>query len=216
MSNHSRTARKKFHFIYVTTCFVSGRYYIGMHSTDDLDDGYIGSGKRLWQSIKKHGREQHKLEILEFLPTRAALRVREAEHVNEERIKLDPFCMNIAEGGQGGWEHVNAAGLNGKNFKSPDEQRKYGVRGQKVLKALWTDPTYKAKRSAISRDICDTERLTFKGRKHSEETKKQMSVSHQGKHAGEKNHQFGTKWSAERRAKVAATWLLKESIYDRS
>lgn len=28
-----------------------------MHSTDNLDDGYVGSGKRLWNSIKKHGKE---------------------------------------------------------------------------------------------------------------------------------------------------------------
>jgi len=92
-------SRAKFHFIYVTTCLVNDRYYIGMHSTDDLDDGYIGSGKRLWYSINKHGLEQHKLEILEFLPSREQLKIREAEHINEERIKLDPYCMNLALGG---------------------------------------------------------------------------------------------------------------------
>jgi len=101
------TSRAKFHYIYVTRCLITDRYYIGMHSTDNLDDDYIGSGKRLWQSIKKHGREQHICEILEFLSTREELRLREAEHVNEERLKLDPYCMNLALGGEGGWERCN-------------------------------------------------------------------------------------------------------------
>lgn len=101
------TARKKHHIIYKTTCLISGRYYIGLHSTDNLDDGYTGSGKRLWQSIKKHGIENHRCEIIEHLPSRIALRAREAELVTEELIG-DPMCMNIALGGGGGWEHVNA------------------------------------------------------------------------------------------------------------
>ena len=44
---------KKYHFIYKTTNLLSGKYYIGMHSTDNLDDGYLGSGYRLRLAIKK-------------------------------------------------------------------------------------------------------------------------------------------------------------------
>lgn len=98
--------RRKFHIIYRTTCLITNRYYIGMHSTDNLNDGYIGSGKRLWQSIKKHGAENHRCEILEYLPSRAALREREA-YIVSEQLCADPQCMNLALGGYGGWEHVN-------------------------------------------------------------------------------------------------------------
>ena len=42
-------------FIYKTTNLINGKYYIGMHSTDNLEDVYIGSGKRLWFSIKNYG-----------------------------------------------------------------------------------------------------------------------------------------------------------------
>lgn len=57
--------QKQYHFIYKTTCLVTGRYYVGMHSTDNLDDGYLGSGKLLGYSVAKHGKENHKREIVE-------------------------------------------------------------------------------------------------------------------------------------------------------
>ena len=38
---------KTYHYIYRTTCLVTGKFYVGMHSTDNLDDGYLGPGKIL-------------------------------------------------------------------------------------------------------------------------------------------------------------------------
>lgn len=91
---------RKYHVIYKTTCLVTNRYYIGMHSTDDLNDGYVGSGTRLWRSIKKYGKDQHKCEILENLPTREAASLREKELIDPV-WRTDPMCMNIGKGGEG-------------------------------------------------------------------------------------------------------------------
>ncbi len=90
--------QRKFHYIYKTICLINGKFYYGMHSTDDLEDGYIGSGTHLWHSIKKHGRENFKLEILEFCSDRESLRTREREVVNE-KLLADPMCMNLTLGG---------------------------------------------------------------------------------------------------------------------
>ena len=49
--------QKKYHFIYKTTDTRNGNFYIGMHSTKNLNDGYIGSGTRLKHLIYKHGKE---------------------------------------------------------------------------------------------------------------------------------------------------------------
>ena len=102
-----RADKRKYHYIYKTTCLITNRYYIGMHSTENLEDGYIGSGKRLWHSIKKHGKENHVCEILEFLPGRKELAAREAQLVNEELLD-DDLCMNLNVGGNGGWHACNA------------------------------------------------------------------------------------------------------------
>jgi uncharacterized cupin superfamily protein len=71
-----------------------------MHSTDSLNDGYLGSGSELSRSIKKYGKECHITKIKEFVPNRKKLRKREAEVVNEEMLK-NPLCMNLCKGGKG-------------------------------------------------------------------------------------------------------------------
>ena len=97
-----RADKRKYHFIYKTTNVITNKFYIGMHSTNKLEDGYIGSGKRLWYSINKYGKENHKCEILEFVEDRKLLAKREAEIVTEEFL-LDPLCLNLKVGGSGGF-----------------------------------------------------------------------------------------------------------------
>ena len=46
-----------FYYTYKTTNSVNGHYYIGVHKTEDFNDGYIGSGTVLKKAIKKHGKE---------------------------------------------------------------------------------------------------------------------------------------------------------------
>lgn len=89
---------KKYHFIYKTTAKFNGKYYLGMHSTDDLNDGYLGSGKRLLQDVKKYGADQYEREIIEFCDTREELEKREKIIVNENTID-NWHCLNLILGG---------------------------------------------------------------------------------------------------------------------
>lgn len=188
--------RRKHHVIYKTTCLVTGRYYIGMHSTDDLGDGYIGSGKRLWQSIKKHGAEQHVCEVLEHLPSRQALRSREAELVNEELLN-DMLCMNIALGGEGGWEQVNLR-------KTPEERRAAGLAGGFANKHLWSNETRERVRMISSKLMKalrakQTREEELASIRHASEfartpeANEKRSITMKAK-PNSSNSQFGTKW----------------------
>ncbi len=161
---------RKFHYIYKVTR-ADGKYYIGAHSTDDLDDGYFGSGMLLRKSIVKHGIEQHSIEILEFLHNRQCLMAREKELVNEDIIN-DPLCFNIQLGGGGG--------DNGSFTRLTFEQK------SRASKTSWMrNSTMK-----LVRTPQHGEYNPMFGKKHSEETKLKQSASH----TGEKNSQHGTCW----------------------
>lgn len=93
---------KKYHIIYKTTCLITKKYYIGMHSTDDLEDGYMGSGKALRYSLKVYGKENHKVEILEMVESSELLAEREKSIVTLSKVR-NGKCMNLKVGGIGGF-----------------------------------------------------------------------------------------------------------------
>lgn len=167
-----RASRRKYHFIYKTTCIITNKFYCGMHSTDNLDDGYLGSGRKLWYSINKHGKENHKIEILEFLETREELKNKEAEIVNENLLN-DPLCMNLKLGGEGG----------GKFWSDEHRQKcchagalkSLEIRRNRHIDKLKNDPLYKEK--WIS-SLLNSNNRGFSGKTHSEETKQKMRKPH--------------------------------------
>ena len=91
---------KKYHFIYKITCVLNGKYYIGVHSTSDLEDGYMGSGTILMHALKKHGKDNFKREILFQYPSRTMAFIKERELV-DINVASDPESYNIAVGGNG-------------------------------------------------------------------------------------------------------------------
>jgi len=190
---------KKYHFIYKTTNVLSGKYYIGMHSTDNLDDGYMGSGKRLRYSINKYGKENHKVEILEFVDTRAELKAREAEIVNLNEIAKEE-CMNLVVGGQGGFISLEGAkkGREVTNTKYKDMINEWTSKGGKTTFI----------RHGIPKDF----KYDWSGKNHSEETKQKMSESSKGTGKGSKNSQYGTRWITNEvdNKKIKKTDLIPE------
>lgn len=168
---------------------VTGRYYIGMHSTSNLEDGYLGSGKRLRYSIRKYGKENHKIEILEFFDTRELLVEAEKKKITLE-ILGDIMCMNLMSGGTGG-------------FVSEEQQR---YRSQCAIKQRLEkaklDPNwltqYKKIQSIAQKKSYQTGRKkivpNWNGKKHSNETKLKISNTKKGQGLGELNSQYGTCW----------------------
>jgi hypothetical protein len=183
------------HYIYKTTCNVTSRYYIGMHSTNNLNDGYIGSGTRLRRSIRKYGKENHIKEILEYVETRKLLIEREKEIVTSELIQ-DDLCMNLKCGGEGGLSsEEHRTKFLEVGLKNLEKSRKIGL---KKIFELRNDPerveNYGRKVSDGLVKYYETNSNSFKGRKHSIETKLQLSKMKKGNGIAEANSQFGTMW----------------------
>ena len=91
---------KKF-YLYKITNLINEKFYYGVHETENLEDGYMGSGKALRNAYEKYGIEHFKKEILEFFENKEEMYNREKEIVTNELIE-NPNCYNMVPGGSGG------------------------------------------------------------------------------------------------------------------
>lgn len=101
------------HFVYKTTNDLNGDYYYGVHSTYDMNDGYIGSGLRLKNAINKYGKSNFTRTIVQYFENRDDALIYEHKILTPD-VLADPHCYNIAEGGYGG---NTIAGLTSEQYK---------------------------------------------------------------------------------------------------
>lgn len=196
-----------FYTIYKITNLIDGKIYIGKHQTKDLNDDYMGSGKRLKHAISKHGIENFKKEIIFRFDNESDMNAKEAELVTED------FCLrkdtyNLCVGGQGGFSYINnnpeliakrdtyENKLAGRLAANRVLAEKYGSLNF-TAKKLETDPVF---RDEFSNKVSTGLKQKFEkdghhwnGKKHSEKTKKKIGEAN-SKMIGSKNSQFGTMW----------------------
>ncbi len=185
---------KRFHFTYKTTNLINGRYYLGMHSTNCIDDGYLGSGKRLYYELNKYGRDNFKFEILEQFNSREELVQAEINLITEEDIK-NSNCLNLKQGGSGGFteedkvkgrELANKAKAKLIN-EDPEFREKYYKAIQEGIK--------KAKERGVKFSNI-SENFSWEGKRHRPETLEKMRNTRKERDLGKgpSNSQYGTCW----------------------
>ncbi len=91
-------------YFYKTTNLINHKFYYGVHSTDNLEDSYLGSGLAIKYAIKKYGKENFKKEILKYFQTSKDAFEYEEKVVGQELLK-DPSCYNLKQGGVGNHRH---------------------------------------------------------------------------------------------------------------
>lgn len=129
--------------IYKVTNKINGKIYIGAHKTDDLNDGYMGSGQMIKNAIAKHGISFFDKEIIAIFSNVEEMYEYERKLVNQQFIASGK-TYNIKEGGRGGWSYVNRNRLNlyGLNGKTPNckinlEKGREKRRQLKIAEDLW-------------------------------------------------------------------------------
>ena len=156
-----------FHFIYKTYSS-SGLYYYGRHTTDNLNDGYFGSGKWI-RSIKD--KSNLKRDIIFFCETQEELLKKEKEYIS--KYINDPKCMNFNENSVG-FSSINNPNklLKGSKILS-DRVRgeKNGMYGKKHTEEF----------KEHLRKMNSGKNGNFYGKKHTEEAKQKIRQKKIGK-----------------------------------
>src|ERR1035437_434542 len=114
-----------YYIIYETINNINGKKYRGMHKTDNLDDGYIGSGVSLGFAVDKHGKENFTREILEFCESYDELIEKEKIYVDESWVK-NRSNYNQKTGGQ------SAGILSDESKRKISETLKDGYRSGRI------------------------------------------------------------------------------------
>lgn len=181
------------YIVYKVTNDINGKFYIGTHKTNNINDGYMGSGKYLKYSQNKHGIENFTKEILFVYDNPSEMFAKEAEIVDDEFI-AEQNTYNIKRGGSGGFDYINSTGLNGASIN--------GTKGVIVQRLLQSN---------------DTEWATKKSAKISDSLKRQHAEGmrpHFPPHTvGEFTHTAATKQIMSDKAKERLKDPTKNSSY---
>lgn len=176
---------KSIGFVYLTTCLINGKVYVGQHKFSDYTKHYFGSGTLIEQALKKYGKNNFRRNILKVCYTVNQLNGWEVYYTLKYNPNLDrKVGYNQIIG------PVHRCG--NRNPACYPEIRKKMV---KANRRTTLNEEYREKQSEIMKDYFKTHEPHFKGCKHSEETRKKMSKSMKGRTAWNK----GVPMSEERK-----------------
>ena len=176
---------KAYNYIYKITNQINGKIYIGKHSTNNLDDGYMGSGILIRKAEQKYGIENFTKEYLAFCDTEEKLNWFEKFYI--KKYKAKEVGYNLTDGGDGHLGFIMSEETKEKLSKShkgitspfkgiarPNEVK------EKISNSLFGHHHNKETRQKIS-ESKKGRPSAFKGKHHSEETKLKISNANRGK-----------------------------------
>lgn len=154
-------------YIYLTTNLVNKKIYVGQKKSEIfLGNKYLGSGFMLARAIKKYGRNNFNVELLEFCESKLELNEREVFYIAYYNSTNSDIGYNIATGGQGGdlGPEVNKRISKAVTGIPCSEEKKEKLRIANTGKKASLETRRKQSQKQ-------------KGRKRSDETKRKMSES---------------------------------------
>lgn len=196
---------KKYHFVYITTNLINGKKYLGKHSTNNLKDSYLGSGKLIKRAILKYGKENFKREILEYCENKYIAYEREFYYSLKFNVIIDKSFYNCSNGGNGN----NGYKLSQKH----KEILRNCVTGRVKSKEEILKISKANKGKKLSEETIEKLRKAATGKKRSQKTINKMSESK----LGDKNPMYGKTHSDEAKNKLKECYKNNQNpVFGRS
>ena len=190
---------KTYNYIYKITNQINGKIYIGKHSTDNLDDGYMGSGILICKAEKKYGIENFTKEYLAFCDTEERLNWFEKFYI--KKYKAKEVGYNLTDGGDGHLGFIMteetkqklSEAKKGKTFSKEHKQKLSEAKKGKTFskehkqklseakKGKTLSEEHKQKISEANKKRLVEKGVPFKGQHLSEEHKQKISDAMKGK-----------------------------------
>lgn len=175
--------------VYKTTNKINGKIYIGVHKTNNKEDGYLGSGKLLKRAIEKYGKQNFQRDILFECSS-----VEEMFQKEKQIVEIGKNVYNLKLGGDGGFDHLNGTEQHIMHLKSLSSSagkiggRKAFEKKVGVFKDGYKNPGQFKKGNKSQ---------GFLGQQHSEEAKEKIGLANSKHQKGKKNSQYGTCWMSK-------------------
>lgn len=160
-------------YVYQTYNNLNNKFYIGQHAKPEFDKNYYGSGIRIVRAVKKYGKENFTVSVVCWCKDHDALN-RMEEFVVGAYLGNEK-CYNIGSGG-------------GSPFKG---RRRTQAEIENIRKHLTGRPVTQEHRDKQSKtmkmlyqnnpEMSEKIRTRMIGKKHTSESKKNMSVGQTGK-----------------------------------
>lgn len=188
--NEDSKQEKRYNYFYRIDNLVNSKFYYGVHSTDDLDDGYMGSGIALKKAKKKYGIENFKKTILLYFNTEEEMFAYEREFITPEFLEIHRgICYNEKPGGDGGWLKHSPETIEKMKGRTPwNKDKKHSPESIEKMRAahkgkkMSPEHIEKIRKSLKGKNKGKTHPAWNKGIPMSPEAKKKSSESHKGRY----------------------------------
>lgn len=166
------------YYLYEIKNLLNDKIYVGVHQTDNLEDGYMGSGKLLKKAIEKYGLNNFKKTVLETFSSQEEMLKREREVV-DEKFLLREDVYNLKLGGEGGFDWINSSDIPKMRGKKHSEETKKAI--SEKMTGRKCDHSWIANRSdsqeKFFKEMCSRGGKALKGSSKSTEHKARISAA---------------------------------------
>ena len=196
---------KKHNYFYKVINKINGKFYYGIHSTDNLEDGYMGGGTALRHAQRKYGIDNFEKEIIADYRSRSEASDHERRIVTPKLIE-SKNCYNLQSGG------LNA------HIPSVETKQKISAAVAGEKNGFYGKTHTEETKKKISNSLSGENHPQFGklgkdshnyGKKHTEETKKKWRDMRSGKNhplfgvTGKDHPNYGFRHSEETKKKMS-------------